>query len=112
MLAKLSIPALLPITFCLLSNCVNAQESGYKNKQVEYSDVKCHVVLTTGKAMISLWRIDKNQLTNIKQWIVGKKVTLPDSTKPSVVYKALSCIAGDAEFTSAKAKLLDENTAR
>jgi hypothetical protein len=112
MLAKLSIPALLTILFCLLSNSVKAQESGYKNKQGEYTDIKCHVVLTSGKAMISLWRIDRDKLTNIKQWIVGKQVTLPDSTKPSVIYKALSCIAGDAEFTSAKAKLLDENTAR
>jgi hypothetical protein len=97
---------------CLLCNTVNAQESAFKNKQVEYIDVKCHVVLTSGKPMISLWRVDTNQLASIKQWIIGKKVTTPDSTKPSIVYKAFSCIAGNADFTEPKAKKLDEITAR
>ncbi len=112
MLAKLLLSGLLLVNFFLLSSFVSAQEPGFKHKQLEYTDVKCHVMLTTGKPMISLWRIGKKQEASIKQWIVGKKVTQPNSIESSVVYKVFSCIAGDAEFTDAKAKQLDENTAR
>lgn len=69
-------------------------------------------MLTSGKPMISLWRIDDTHKKTIKQWLVGKKVTPPDSTQSSVVYKVFSCVAGNEEFTDAKAKHLDEKTAR
>ena len=105
--------SLLAITSLFLTiTFLNAQAQGFQNKQVEYTDMKCHVLLASGKPIISLWRVDINQAANIKQWIVGKKVTPQNSIKSSVVYEVFDCIAGDALFTDAKASLLDLNTAR
>jgi hypothetical protein len=51
-------------------------------------------------------------VVSIKQWIVGKKVTPPNSIKPVAIYEVFDCIAGDVKFIDAKARRLDENTAR
>jgi hypothetical protein len=111
MFTKLFSALILTSSFLLITG-VSALELGYQSKKLEYTDVKCHVMLTSGKPMISLWRIGKKQNETIKQWLVGKKVTPPDSTESSVVYKVFSCVAGDEEFTNAKARRLDETTAR
>ncbi len=112
MLAKLLLSGIILGNLSFLNGFVSAQEPAFKSKQLDYTDVKCHVMLTSGKPMISLWRIGKKQEATIKQWIVGKKVTQPNSIESSVVYKVFNCVAGDAEFTDAKAKQLDESTAR
>jgi len=112
MLRNLFLSQLAITSLFLSSGLFNAQAQNFQNKQVEYTDIKCHVLLATGKPMISLWRIDKNQVASIKQWIVGKKVTPPNSIKPVAIYEVFDCISGDVQFIDARARRLDENTAR
>jgi hypothetical protein len=112
MLRNLLLSQLVITSLFLSTGFFNAQAQDFQNKQIDYTDIKCHVLLATGKPMISLWRIDKNQVTSIKQWIVGKKFTPPNSIKPVAIYEVFDCIAGDAKFIDARARRLDENTAR
>jgi hypothetical protein len=109
---NLLLSGLVVASVFFLGNFSNTQAQTFKNKQVEYVDVKCHVLLASGKPMITLLRVDKVKVSSIREWLIGKTVTTPDSIKKVVVNEVYECITSEKEFKNLKVKLLDAKTAR
>ena len=89
-----------------------------KNKTAPVSekavDVKCFVELVGGGETISLWKIQPSLLKKFTHQIVGQKILLrtnngkTSSNTKSTVYRAKQCVLETDEFSSSRARALDE----
>lgn len=96
---------LLPLSYSQITLSANFKE----NDKVS---VKCHVSLVDGNDIISFWSVQQNRLGELKDNIVGKKVTTSTSNQRIKIYKAYECALEDNDFKTSKARLLDSKTPR
>ena len=103
------IKILLPIILFIISNDLEAKTSTKQDKKVK---AKCHVVLVGGNEAIKFWRIQPSQLSKLPNQVEGKKVSTHKSLDKIKVYRAFECVLEGNDFTSLKARTLDQNTPR
>ncbi len=84
-------------------------ETAKENKKIS---AKCHVALIDGSEVIIFSRIQADKLQKLAGKVVGKKVLTAKSLDKIKVYRAFQCVLADDDFTSLKARTLDEKTAR
>lgn len=89
------------------------EESGKKaieeNKKV---NAKCHVTLVDGSEAIIFWKTQPKKLSKLANNVAGKRVSTQKSLKKIKVYRAFQCVLDEDDFTSPRARSLDEKTPR
>jgi hypothetical protein len=108
---RITTSLLLIISFLSIFIICSAQAKYKKSAQPNQVDVKCHVRLSNELAMISLWRVNEENLATIEDWIVGKSVTPPDSINKVPIIKVFECTTREKKFKSVTAQRLYSNTA-
>lgn len=105
---------LITCLFMLIVFSSQAENITNKKEQENLKQVsaKCHVTLIDGSEVITFWRIKPKSLVKLTNKVVGKKVSTQKSVEKIKVYRAFQCVLEDDDFTSLKARKLDENTPR
>jgi hypothetical protein len=91
------------------TNDVADKETIKKNKKV---NAKCHVTLVDGSEAIIFWKIQPEKLSELNNTVVGKRISTQKSLKKIKVYRAFQCVLDGDDFTSPRARSLDEKTPR
>ncbi|MGL1958835.1 MAG: TapY2 family type IVa secretion system protein [Colwellia sp.] len=85
-----------------------------KNRDVKEKkvDAKCYIQLVGGEEAISLWLVEPSKLKKLSQTIVGQNVLIPSKKNKSTIYKVIECVLAADEFSSKRAKKMDEELPR
>lgn len=117
---KSTIKPLIFLLIIVILNSVaiaNAKETSpeFKEKAV---NAKCYVELVGGGETISLWLVKPSLLKELADKIVGQKILLiasdqnRQSKKKAAIYKAKQCVLEEDEFSSHRARTMDEELPR
>lgn len=98
-----------------ISNVANA-ESTEVNEQSVYA--KCFVELVGGGETISFWLVKPSELQSLSTAIVGKETLLvlnaqkKGSNKTVTIYKTKQCVLDTEQFSSPRARVMDQKYLR
>ncbi len=89
------------------------QEVWAKNteKKKVMLDIKCHVLLADSTEDISFWFTSKKEFKTLMTTLAGKTTFVLDKKNEVKIDKVYECVLVDDKFSTAKARLLDSNTA-
>jgi hypothetical protein len=107
--STINVCGILSLFACLISQPSEANSS--KEQKGSRVEMKCYVELVGGVDTIYRAVLSKNKLLGLEKYLVGNKISIAGEKKKQIIYSVIECRRYKENFTSASARLAEENTA-
>lgn len=102
----------LLLTYFSIPSLATNNNPKSQSKAIEKLDAKCHVALINGNEAIVFWRTTPEKLAKLASDIIGNKASTPKLKDKVRIYRAYECVLEKEEFSTLKARTLDDKTPR